>query len=913
MTTGERSSPAPERKASTDDRLAYVLWPIDSPERMGGKARALVTAGRAGLPVPPWFVVSPEALLASIPADDRARLSAGDPAVAQEILDRVCLANGVRAELDAALARLSPAGEPVAVRSSASDEDGPRHSFAGQLESFLFVPLPDAADKIRAVWRSGASARIAQYRREHGLAAVSRIPGVLIQRMIHAEVAGVAFGADPVTGRRGIAIVSAVFGLGTSLVSGESDADTYQVDRSGAIVSRVIARKRSAHRPAPDSPEGIRIEPIEGEDGSRPTLTDDQVREVAELARAAGRAFGRPQDIEWAIEEGRLYLLQSRPVTSIETLPDPDAILQVWDNSNIIESYSGVTTPLTFSFACEAYEGVYRQFCRLMRVPGGAIAAHDDAFANMLGLIRGRVYYNLLNWYRVLAMLPGFSMNRQFMEQMMGVKEGVPPEILAEQAPVSFTRRAQDGLRLASTITGLISNHWRLDQSMRAFYRRLDTALAPPDPPLDRMRLDELTAYYKTLRRQLLTRWDAPLVNDFFAMIFYGLLRRLTIGWVGDPDGALQNDLIGGEGGMISAEPARRIQEMARAAAADPDVVYQLSDGTPEAAVAAITRLPRLRELYDQYLARFGERCLDELKLESATLHDDPLPLLRAVGRLARRTTPQANPTADSATTPSHAARRHAEERIEAALARHTVRRRVFRWVLHQARARVRDRENLRFERTRLFGRVRRIFIEAGRRLHAEAALADPQEVFYLTVDEILAFTDGRAVTTDLGALAAARRVEFERYRGLPAPPSRFETHGAVHLGDQFVKASREPADARPPDARSERRGLGCSPGIVRAPVQIVTDPTAADLEPGAILVAERTDPGWIMIFPAASGVLVERGSLLSHSAIVARELGIPAIVSIPDVTTWLRTGDWVEMDGSTGTVRRLPPREPPQ
>ena len=153
---------------------------------------------------------------------------------------------------------------------------------------------------------------------------------------------------------------------------------------------------------------------------------DETAVEIAALARRSAALFGQPQDIEWAIEGGRIYLLQSRPITTLRNLPDPDGVLNIWDNSNIIESYSGVTTPLTFSFARSVYEGVYRQFCRILRVPERKIAANDHTFSRMLGLIQGRVYYNLLNWYRVLALLPGFTVNRRFMEQMMGVRESLP-------------------------------------------------------------------------------------------------------------------------------------------------------------------------------------------------------------------------------------------------------------------------------------------------------------------------------------------------------------------------------------------------------------------------------------------------------------------------------------------------------
>ena len=399
---------------------------------LGGKARALASLREVDLPIPAWFVVRPEAFHESLTPDQCAALEARDEPALRRVLDALSPSDAVTAELAEALAELCPNGAPVAVRSSASDEDGAQHSFAGQLDSFLFVPGADVAAKVAAVWRSGFGERILAYRREHGLEFTPQPPTVLVQRMVPAEAAGVAFSADPVSGRRGVAVVSAVLGLGTALVSGEADADTWHVDRDGVVVDRVIADKRVAHRAAPGRGEGVESVPVPEEQARRPALSDVQVQEVAELVRRTGRHFGRPQDIEWAIENGKLYLLQSRPITSLVGLADPDGVLNIWDNSNIAESYNGITTPLTFSFARGIYEAVYRQFCRILSVPEERIRANDNVFRHMLGLIRGRVYYNLLNWYRLIRLLPGYQANRRFMEQMMGVKEPLPDDLLSE-------------------------------------------------------------------------------------------------------------------------------------------------------------------------------------------------------------------------------------------------------------------------------------------------------------------------------------------------------------------------------------------------------------------------------------------------------------------------------------------------
>ena len=846
---------------------------------LGGKAGALARLASAKLPVPEWFVVTPAAY------------------------DRNGVPAGLAAGIIATARKIAPNAAFFAVRSSALDEDGAEHSFAGQLESFLFVPPEKIPEKVAAVWRSGFSERIFAYRRERGLSGDPQPPAVLVQRMIDAETAGVAFSADPVSGRRGHAVVSAVYGLGSALVSGEADADTYVVDRNSKIVTRTVVKKHTAHRSSPGNGEGVVAQPVPEDQAALPALTDAQAAEAADLAKSTERRFGRPQDIEWAREDGKLWLLQSRPITSLAALADPDGELNIWDNANIAESYSGVTTPLTFSFARGIYEAVYREFSRLMGVSAQRIEDNRDLFPRMLGLIGGRIYYNLISWYRLLALLPGFSVNRGFMEQMMGVKEGMPEEVLAKLKPAGRWVKVRDAFALVRTCLGLVRNHFTLPRQIKRFYQRLNLALTPYEPRVEALRPDELAAHFRDLERQLLLKWDAPLVNDFFAMIFYGGARKLSAKWCGDADGTLQNDLLCAEGGMISAEPAKRVRELAALVAGDSAATAVLCEGSLTAIERWLENAPEFRTRYQAYLEKFGDRCLEELKLESLTLHDEPLTLLRSVGQFARRFG-AAGLAAEENTEGK--LRANAEARAKDAIAGHPVRRMLFNWVLKHTRARVRDRENLRFERTRLFGRVRRIFVELGKRLHAAGKLAEPRDVFFLTTDEALGYVEGMAVSNDLLALTKIRKAEFASFLTKPAPADRFETRGAPGLGNFFQATT--PAIIPEGDVL---KGIGCCPGIVRAKARVITDPRNAVIEPGEILVAPRTDPGWIMLFPSAAGLLVEHGSLLSHSAIVSREMGIPSIVSIGCVTAWARTGDWLEMDGATGVVRKMETPEP--
>jgi pyruvate,water dikinase len=877
---------------NTEQDMPYIIWPHDEATRreLGGKAAALSALAQFDLPIPAWFVVSPQAFCDSVP------LSL-DAFAQNNTKITFHLSDAVTAAVHAALQQLCPNGEALAVRSSAIDEDGAQHSYAGQFESFLFVPPDAVADRIVAVWQSGFSERVLAYRREHGIGGALQPPAVLVQRMVDADAAGVAFSADPVSGKRSVAVVAAVAGIGDSLVAGECDADTYHIDRAQQIRAREVARKS-------DNADGA-------------VLADEQIVAVAQLARRAAACFGCPQDIEWAIHNGDIFLLQSRPISSLAEIVDPDGALNVWDNSNIVESYGGVTTPLTFSFARHVYEEVYRQFCRLLGVSPAKIEEHDNTFRHMLGLLHGRIYYNLLNWYRLLALLPGYKFNRRFMEQMMGVKEDLPDEYLPHVQPSTRTERIIDLLNLVRTSAHLVKSKVTLERDIQRFYTRLDQALQLPHSALEEMRADELAAHYHELERTLLKRWDVPLVNDFFAMIFYGVLGQLTVKWCanqqnGDADNNMHNALLSGEGGIISAEPAHRMTEMSHLAAGDSVFIEVLCHGTASEICRDMKRLPLFASKYEAYLQQFGERCLDELKLESLTLVDDPLPLLRAVGSMARNlqlSTRRPQESGISSTANSSDLRTAAEQQVANALARRPLRRTLFWWVANNARHRVRDRENLRFERTRVFGRVRRIFHELGKSLTELNMLDEPRDVFYLEKDEVLGFVEGTGTTTDLKRLVVLRKAEYKRFQH-EALPDRFQTRGVVQASTRLQEhesTERPQVEQNNLDADNHIKGIGCSPGVVRGPVRIVRNPRGVQLQPGEIIVAERTDPGWIMLFPAAAGLIVERGSLLSHSAIVSREIGLPAVVAATGVMQWLRDGDRVELNGSSGLVSRLP------
>jgi pyruvate,water dikinase len=768
---------------------------------------------------------------------------------------------GTEAAMQAALfERLREIGPgPYAVRSSAREEDGSEASHAGQFLSLLNIPASEVPAAARRVFESGGAASVAEYRNSRNLGSDGGAPAVVVQQMVDPRCAGVLFSADPVTGRRDRIVVSAIAGLADRLVGGEEDGERYVIGKAdGAVLERP----------------------------QQASLRDSDVAALHAMALAAETAFDGPQDMEWAFSGERLHLLQARPITtSLRPEPVADDVLVVLDNSNIVESYPGLVSPLTFSFAQYAYARVYRAFMRIAGIDDGVIERNAAVFDNLLSRVDGRVYYNLGNWYRALSLLPGFASNSANMELMMGVSTPLPAELVATMTAPAQSRW-QRLLGMARIAVALGGESLRLGRTKRGFYARLSAALAEPAADLDRKPLTALAAEYRRIEADLLDRWDAPLVNDFLCMIAFGGSRKLMQSWAGEAGLAVHSDIMIGQGDIVSAEPAQRIRAMGRLLVGELDLVDQLEQGRGD----GVADHAELNRAVSEYLGRFADRCPEELKLESVTLDRDPSPLYKAIAAAA----------ASSAS--------HAIDRVDPKLALRGLfkgrpgRHAIAGLVLGIAKRRVRDRENLRFERTRIFGRARRLFRAAGAQFHAAGLLDTPEDVFMLTVAEVLGAIEGFAVSHDIAALARLRQAEMTAWASRRDPPERMTLRGAV----ANVAASIAPTEVQAGDESLERQGVGCSAGVVRAVARVIADPRTGSLKRGEILVARHTDPGWIALFTNASAIVVERGSPLSHSAIVARELGIPCVVALKGAMEWLTDCETIEVDGATGQVRRI-------
>lgn len=836
---------------------------------VGGKARNLAELTNLGLNVPHWIVLSRETL--SSYSDEAGNLH-------------------LPADLFSEIASHFPGSDFLAVRSSALDEDGGDFSFAGLFETRLFVRIDELEKNIAEVWHSSFAERVQVYREKNGLQHQPGL-GVIVQVMIPAESSGVAFGVNPVTGNRKQQLISAVYGLGEGLVSGKLDADNYVADDR---IHVEIAKKTHRFEFNKTGKSGVVMEALPVNERSAQVLNKEQIRQVQALVKQLGKHFGRPQDIEFAFANGKLYLLQSRPITSLSKIADKQDEYVLWDNSNIIESYPGVTTPLTFSFISKSYEGAYRLFCEYLGVDKQVIAENSAVFENTLGLINGRVYYNLKTWYLMLAMLPGYSINARFMEKMMGVKErfDVPQTYVISKGKAWW--------RIVKMVFKMASRYYALPRKRNEFEILLNETIARYKRiDLSEKSANELLQLYADFEKTLLNEWKAPLLNDFFAMIWFGRLQSACEKLkCSNPN--IHNDLLCGSADIVSTQPIHRTMALSSEICRSPQLKELFLEQSSEDIWHELKRgrdAVETKHLYDEmlrYIADFGERCIGELKLETISYTQDPTLFIDILKTYVQNGITENKRSGNT----EEEIRSKAEKEVNRLLRGKFYRKYQFNKTLRKARELVSARENLRYERTRAFGIVRALFAAIGVRFYAEGILDHERDIFYLTKEEVTQFIQGRAVTQDLKKLVALRKAEFAAYEAMEVPAERFASYGPVYYANDFFNTEKvEPLEG-------DLKGIGCCPGRVTARVQVVKNPKDIATLNGAILVTSSTDPGWVTLFPSAAAIIVERGSLLSHSAIVSREMGIPCIVGVTGLLRTLKTGDLIEMDGSTGVIK---------
>lgn len=824
------------------------------------------------------------------------------------------LERGVLARFD----RLFGAGALVSVRASTvghrleESEDSATNPFAGMSESFLYVPRDEVLERVRACFASGLNEESILYRRAHGMDLFGFSVAVGIQRMVMGERSFVLFTCDPKTSARDVVIVAG-YGIGEGVVKERVAVDHYFVNgRTGEIRREVVAKpERLTFDEARG--RGLALRPVPPELRERPCLSDGEVRRLVEIGRRIEKLFRAPQDIEGTIPEGgEVHILQARPI-AIDYRRQ-----RVFTNANVTESFPGVTTALTYSFARFFYRVIFRDCYRRLGIPPETLdAAEEEWLDRMIAFLGGRVYYCLTAFYHLHAQSPLFPMFRAHWEKMMGFLSSY------QTAPEGALDRVRAALDTARAAANLAWNYATHERELARFHAWWEGLVAPlRGRPFEDEDPLVLVSEFHRVWREVAGRWGVTLLNDTYLPLVYGLAEALFRRFGLDRDPSLLADLLCGDEELRSVEiicSAVRLAERVRASEAlarafaergAGDLWRAIERGGGDGIDAAFAADVR-RHLHDH-----GDRGLEELKMEQPNLRHTPERLVETIQRYAR-----SDVTVEGFRARERAVRAAAEERLRAALgggALAAARGRLLAVVLATLRRLIRNRENSRYCRSELFGFSKNVFRALGRHLVREGVLRAEDDVFHLTQDEIFGYIDGTGVTEDLQALADVRRREVEAHLAIETPveittlgPVRRNALGAPAAAP--AAAAEGPPTAAAGDGRAGPggalvlRGLGSSTGKARGRARVVLDPNAPlATDPDMILVARETDPGWLFLMLASKGIVVERGSMLSHTAITGRKFGIPTIVAVPDATRRIPDGAEVEIDGASGTVTIL-------
>ncbi|MCA9538518.1 MAG: phosphoenolpyruvate synthase [Myxococcales bacterium] len=856
--------------------------------RVGGKGANLGELTRAGVPVPPGFCVTTDAYRAFL-ADDTewpGLLAEMDALGADDVEATRVVGARVRGHLEArsvpqaiadeVLAAWRKLGESraYAVRSSATAEDLPDASFAGQQDTYLNIVGADALlDRMRACWASLFTDRAILYRRRNNIDHTEVALSVVVQRMVLPQKAGILFTGDPVSGHRFTTRIDAGFGLGEALVSGLVSADLYTVDvRARRVIDVVIGDKALA------------IEPIEGggtvqvdlppERRHARVLSDDEALRLAEMGARIEKLRGGPQDVEWCVAEGEIYIVQARPITSLYPLPDPmptDGALHAYVSFNHFQVMtdampllarrvwqlvlpfgrpSGEVGPNPYFVS--AGSRLYLDLSPLVRRKWmakrftGAVSIADHLIAQGLAQVAERDAFRAGPKVSYLALLRG-----------LGPKLGRALSWLLFRDPTP-------ALNFAG---GWLDN--RLAEASRAIAAGATTA--------ERLRIcravlcTEIESLFGTV---------PPLI--FAPMFADKMLRRLLPGHGADID-ALGRGLHGN----VTTVMDLAVGDLADTARAHPAVVAALRAGRVDRNSLANTEGgPVFLAALDAFLAKYGDRGPSEIDISRKRWRDDPTSVLQAVaGNLSH--------VEGGTHRQHHAALSEAADAATARLidAASALRRPIVRRLIRVFRHLMPVREHPKFFLVRLYARVRAVALEAAAELVRRDLLERGDDVWLF---DFVTLADALEQGRDLRADAAERRAVFAREQGM-TPPRVMTSEGEVPI-------VRHEGDV-PEGALA---GSPASAGVVEGIARVVRDPQTEVLNKGEILIAPFTDPGWTPLFLNAAGLVMEVGGLMTHGSVVAREYGIPAVVCVPDATTAIRTGQRVRVDGDRGFVQIL-------
>lgn len=850
------------------DEVRPLAVALDAPGGLsaaecGPKAATLSRMIAAGVPVPPGFCLTREAAdlhivanslglrvetLVRAPGEAHGPERAGALCELREVIEAADLAGELAEAVAEHLSQL-PDG-PLAVRSSATAEDLPGHSFAGLHDTALGVTGVDAVlAAVRGCWASLWTERAFGYRERNGLAHSEAAMAVIVQQLVPAEASGVAFTADPVTGDGSRVLIELAAGLGDALVGGRVQPERMVVTRAGAG-TQFSGKEALPHR-------------------------------VAALALAAEAVLGAPADVEWAAADGEVWLLQARPITTcLPRHARPDR--QVWSNANTGEVAPDVATPMTWSMLDAL---VHALMTCVFRGLGMDLSRH-----RVVGLVAGRVYFNLNTMISCARRIPGLG-DRHTTEMFGGDTETeaqlARAKITESDIPYLDVSKLHVALRIPSALWHFATYPpTRAEAVLAALRQRVDGEYERAAGRLDAA---DLLALIRGIVDDILHNdalFEVVGVGKTADTILYDLCRR----WFGAEGSSLASRMMAGIGGNEHAMAGLALAGLARMVRDDPGLGPTVlshrvfDDLRAELCGSASGRA--FIEAWDRFMAEHGHHCRGELELSNPRWAETPDEVLSQV---------RSYMAADRDFVDAYEAL--AEDRETAT--RETigrlwdpVRRGILRHFLHRARKLAPPRESVKSQIVRRIALLRSLLLRLGDCLVERHVLARRDDTWFLRLDELDGVVSGEA---DVGASIRARRAEYRHNLSL-SPPQ-------VVIGEYSPGPECKPG-ADPP---TRLTGIPCNPGVVVGPARVIEQGGHDEVLPGEVLVAPVTDPGWTPYLINAAALVVDMGGILSHGSIIAREYGIPAVVNVGPATRLIRTGQLLRVDGAAGVVDVFP------
>lgn len=885
-------------------------------DQVGGKGANLSHLARGGYPVPGGFLISVAAYHAAVTRKDlqpqiEAALASGKLDLPQDLEQisqqiRALFQTGIiPADLvQILLQQYRAMGSPaVAVRSSATAEDLPDMSFAGQQDTYLNIQGESSLlQAVADCWGSLWTARAIGYRHRQKVGQFNLALAVVVQEMVQSEASGVLFTANPLTGLRSEIVIDAAFGLGEALVSGKVEPDRYRVDmQTGRLVEKKLGAKALSIRGS----QAGGVITVPEDNSQKQALPDEQILALARLGQQVAADFGTPQDIEWAWAGGQLYLLQSRPITSLFPIPD-GADPQDLHAFLSFGAVQGMLDPMT---------ALGRDMIRLIFAGGASlfgvrstletqkrvIQGGERLWIDITGLLRNPVgrkaARGALNWVE-----PSIGQN---LERVWN-----DPRLLPTEHRLRFSTLRQLA-RFALPLFGRVLRNWAApEKRMQFLTQRVESKIVSFRAEClqaSGTREEKLVLRVNLLRR--LSDFAPYLAENLIsalvaAMSQFVLLRHIGASLdqeldTGTKYSTMALEVTRGIPNNVTTEmdlalwaTAQAIQlDPASAAAFQGKSAAQLASAyqscsLPPAALAAV----------DSFLERYGLRGVGEIDLGRTRWVEDPTHVMEVLTSYMQIHDPHLAPDvvfARGVQTGEAAAR----ELAEAARRVHGgwFKSRQVRFAARRVRALIGAREAPKFFAIRSSGIVRMGLLDSGREYVQAGLLDQADDLFFLTIRELEAFAHRES--GDWQAKISARRAIYEREKQRRQIPRLLLSDGRAFY-EGMVALETDPKDLL--------RGDPVSPGSVEGKVRIVLDPRGAQLIPGEILVCPGTDPAWTPLFLAAGGLVMEVGGLMTHGAVVAREYGIPAVVGVTQATTRLKTGQKIRVNGLTGEIAIL-------